>query len=504
MDHEDLASKLTDDGYDFVSDTDLCGDGDGLDSDPSDIPGGGTGFHGTHVAGIIAAATDNGIGVAGVGGATRIMPVRAMGLDGAGTLADVLQAVRYAAGMDNDSGTTPRQPADIINLSLGIYYHSKAAEDLFTQVIEERNIIVVAASGNHDTCQPNYPASYPGVLGVSAVIYDTIKAPYSNTSGTIDLAAPGGAYGSDGDNDHAILSTMADENGTAAYGYMEGTSMAAPHVSGVMALMKAVRPNLTSDEVQGWLTQSDLTDEQVSPGIHSFYGFGIINAEAAVTTAETGATPSLALVADPISLSFGTRSAPMYLKLSQVGSGAVTISDISGDEDWVVVEDYDTDDNGLGTYAARIDRSNYQLSRKGRYSAQLVITSSEGTKYVDVDVDKGNYDGGPEGDAGGQYVMLRNAQTEEIEYVTKVVNRCCGGEYNFRMKDVPAGEYYLIGGSDPDNDYNIGESTESKGFYPEYSSPQVITVKDDMDDLYFSTQYELDSSSGGFADGALR
>jgi serine protease len=499
MDHADLTDKLTDDGYDFVSDTDLCGDGDGLDSDPSDIPDGGTGFHGTHVAGIIAAATDNSTGIAGVGGATRIMPVRAMGLDGAGTLADILQAVRYAAGMNNDSGTTPQQAADIINLSLGIYYHSQAAEELLTQIIEERNIIVVAAGGNHATGQPSYPASYPGVIGVSAINRNSVLASYSNFGGTIDITAPGGYYNSEATVANGVLSTLADDSGATAYGYMQGTSMAAPHVTGVIALMKAVRANLTPGEVQGWLAEGGLSTNLGTQGWDDQYGYGLIDAEAAVITAETGTTPSLALNVDPISLNFGTRQTPMYLKTSQVGSGTITISDISSSNEWLTVESYDTDNNGLGTYAVKVDRSKSALSEEGSHSAQLTITSSAGTETVAVNVDTGNYDSSAEGNAGVQYVMLRNPQSGTIEYITEAVE-VSNGKYSFMLENVSAGEYYLVTGSNADNNDEFGGSTDSGGVYPNYSSPEVITVTEDMDGLDFSTQFWVDSSSDDSTD----
>ena len=135
LNHPDLTSRLTSEGYDFVSDPSRALDGNGIDPDPDD-PGdggpGGSSFHGTHVSGIIAAETDNDMGVTGVTWSTRIMPLRALG-QGGGTDFDILQAVRYAAGLDNDSGTLPAQKADIINLSLGGTSFSPAARDIFTR-----------------------------------------------------------------------------------------------------------------------------------------------------------------------------------------------------------------------------------------------------------------------------------------------------------------------------------------------------------------------------------
>ncbi|MBW2298544.1 MAG: S8 family serine peptidase, partial [Deltaproteobacteria bacterium] len=121
LSHPDIDKTRLVDGYDFISDTTISLDGDGIDPDPED-PGddmaGGSSFHGTHVAGTIAAATGNNIGVAGVARQCKIMPLRVLG-NGGGLSSDIRQAIYYSAGLDNSSGTKPQQRADIINLSLG-------------------------------------------------------------------------------------------------------------------------------------------------------------------------------------------------------------------------------------------------------------------------------------------------------------------------------------------------------------------------------------------------
>ncbi len=155
--HPDLAARLTETGYDFVSDPDSAMDGDGIDPDPSDAaaqnPGTGI-FHGSHVAGTIAAQTNNGVGVAGVGWNTRVMPVRALGKGGNGSNYDIMEAVKYAAGLPNDSGKVPAQKADIINLSLSGTSPSDWEQEVLDEVRAE-GIIVVAAAGN-TTVQPGH------------------------------------------------------------------------------------------------------------------------------------------------------------------------------------------------------------------------------------------------------------------------------------------------------------------------------------------------------------
>lgn len=163
------------------------------------------------------------------------MPIRVLGRGG-GTLYDVLQGVRYAAGLDNDSGRLPERPAEIINLSLASPVYDQVSALLFRE-LHAAGVIVVAASGNNGSTSCVYPACYDGVLSVSAVGPDGELAHYSNTGRAVDLAAPGGDQRrryTDG-----VLSTLSPAAGSA-YGYLQGTSMATAHASGVMALMKAV------------------------------------------------------------------------------------------------------------------------------------------------------------------------------------------------------------------------------------------------------------------------
>ena len=142
--HPDLAGQVVD-GFDFVSDPANAADGDGIDPNPEDSgQGSSTGasvFHGSHVSGTIAASGNNGLGVAGVAYRTRIMSLRALGADGSGTSYDVNQAVRYAAGLSNDSGQLPARRAAIINLSLGGPLAGAASRDLFQQVADADTIL---------------------------------------------------------------------------------------------------------------------------------------------------------------------------------------------------------------------------------------------------------------------------------------------------------------------------------------------------------------------------
>src|SRR3989344_3731664 len=293
LSHPDLAGQLIQ-GYDFISNLTNAQDGNGIDpnaDDPGDglIPGSSS-FHGTHVAGTVAASTNNGTGVAGVSWGARIMPLRVLGTQG-GTSYDIIQAVRYAARLPNDSGTLPVQRADIINLSLGSSAFSQSEQSEYTAA-RNQGVIIIAAAGNENTSRLLYPASYDGVVSVGAVGLNSAKAPYSNIGAALDVVAPGGDATSDLNGDgfpDGILSTLATDASGAivnTYQYYEGTSMAAPHMAGVAALMKAVHPGLTPLQLDLELASGGSTQDLGDPGRDDIFGHGLIDAVKAVQRAQ--------------------------------------------------------------------------------------------------------------------------------------------------------------------------------------------------------------------------
>src|SRR4028118_2051809 len=154
-------------GYDFVNDR----------IDASDDAG-----HGTHVAGTIAQSTNNNYGVAGIAYEASLMPLKVLGASGGGTVADIAEAIRYAA----DNG------ADVINMSLGGGGESKLMEDAIDYAYN-KGVFIVAAAGNADENSASYPARYPHVVGVAALDSVGVKAPYSNFGAGVDISAPGGS-----------------------------------------------------------------------------------------------------------------------------------------------------------------------------------------------------------------------------------------------------------------------------------------------------------------------
>lgn len=209
--------------------------------------------HGTHVAGIIAAESGNGVGIAGVAPKASIMPVKVLDKDGTGWMADVIDGIVWAA----DNG------ADVINMSLGGPDADFSAPAV--AYAQSKGVVVVAAAGNEGSGEASYPAALPGVLSVAAVVESESVATYSNWGSTIDIAAPGSH----------IVSTV-----PGGYESMSGTSMAAPHVAAVAAMVKSKAP---SADVASVLT-STAADAGPS-GWDAKYGAGIVDAFAAVSAA---------------------------------------------------------------------------------------------------------------------------------------------------------------------------------------------------------------------------
>lgn len=277
-------------GYDFISDASYSGDGDGYDADPTDVVAEDD-FHGTHVAGTIAAIANNGVGVAGVAPGAKVQPLRVLGYDG-GSEEDIIAAIRWAAGL-SVSGVASTNPtkASVINLSLGGAGRcSYALQSAINAAVAAGAAVVVAAgngdpSGNGVAISSTMPADCANVIRVTASTKAGALAPYSNY-GTSSLPATIAAPGGSGTAADWIVSTWHDPATDAeAYVGMAGTSMAAPHVSGVLALMRAVSPALTVGQLTSLLTS---TARSFSASCSTARcGAGIANAPAAVAAARS-------------------------------------------------------------------------------------------------------------------------------------------------------------------------------------------------------------------------
>lgn len=278
-------------GYDFISDAGAARDGDGRDADPTDMgnwsdpgechspEGKASTWHGTHMAGLIAARAGNRPGIVGLAPEAKLIPVRVLGRCG-GRSSDIADAIVWASGGDVPGVPRLARRADVINLSMGT---TGACGPLLRRAIEQArsrgSVIVTSAGNDQKNANTNTPANCPGVVSVAALGRDGAMASYSNF-GNVTLAAPGGHIGDRGADD--ILSTWdIGKRGRerSVFGYRGGTSVAAPQVAALVALMRSADPDITVDQV----TQQLVDNARPLPGpCPKGCGAGLMDAGATV------------------------------------------------------------------------------------------------------------------------------------------------------------------------------------------------------------------------------
>jgi len=504
--HPDLSSQLIA-GYDFVSNRDSARDGNGIDNNPDDpgdddIPGASS-WHGTHVAGTVAAASNNGIGGAGVAWNAKIMPLRALGKNG-GTSYDIIQAVRYAARLSNDSNTLPANKADVINLSLG-GYSSSAAEQSVYAAARNAGVIIAAAAGNETSSSPFYPAAYPEVISVSATNYQGTLASYSNFGSSISVAAPGGELRNDDNRDgkkDGVFSTVADDSSGSrqpSYDLYQGTSMASPHVAGVIALMKSAYPALSASDVDQLLQSCAITSKATSCNRDNQLGYGQIDAYRAVSEAlklaNGGTLPPrpVALQSSPAELVFGSDSS-LSFTLSNAGDLQPALLSVSEDADWLSITAASTDDKGLGSYSASVNRSGLS---DGYYNATIIVSDGSNSLNIPVYMQNGTVSNNS---MTQQYVLLEDSDCVEEQCVVKSIAALSNGRFSF--SGIAAGRYRLLAGSDIDVDNVICQAGETCGAYPSLGAEQIIELNANRSGVNFLIN--LNSNLGSSNQSATR
>lgn len=292
--HEDLAGQW-EGGYDFISRAANARDGNGRDSDPTDqgdwSAAYSSSWHGSHVAGTIAAATNNGKGVAGIAYGSKVVPVRVLGKSG-GTTSDIIDAMRWSAGITVRGVPANAYPAEVLSMSLGGSGKCTTAWKNAIKDIRAKGSVIVAAAGNsQQDASKSSPGNCDGVITVAATDRSGDLAWYSNYGSKVEISAPGGD--TSGTAENGILSTLNTGTKQAesdSYAFYQGTSMATPHVSGVVALMLSVNPDLTPDEVSDILqTSARPFAEGTTCATAGKCGAGILDAGAAVEAAAAAA-----------------------------------------------------------------------------------------------------------------------------------------------------------------------------------------------------------------------
>ncbi len=332
LDHPDLNGKIVS-GWDFANDDPIAQDDHG---------------HGTHVAGIATAETNNSQGVAGISWQAQIMPVKVLDNEGEGSYSDVAEGILWACN----------HGAKIINLSLGGSAYSSTFEDAVNQAYGS-GCLMVAAAGNGYGNGVDYPARFAAVMAVAATDQNDIRAGFSDYGLEVEVAAPG----------VDIYSTLWNDK----YGWKSGTSMAAPHVAGQAALVWSACPYLTHEEVRTVIQST--ADDRGPAGWDVYYGFGRINALAAVE----GISLSPILAVDPGQMIFladeNTGPWPQTLFIANDGP--------CGSLSWVVTDDaawLDADPlsgqasaSQLGQTTVTLDKS--VLTAGNTYLATITISS---------------------------------------------------------------------------------------------------------------------------------
>lgn len=408
FDHPDLAGKLHP-GQDFIEDRQLANDGDGRDADASD-PGDWTianecaagepafdsSWHGTQVAGLIGAATNNGLGLAGTAWNVKLLPVRVLGRCG-GDDSDILAGMRWAAGLSSDPVANPH-PARVINMSLG---SSGSCPASYRDAIAELNaagVVVVVAGGNDTGHAVSTPANCAGAVAVAGIRHLGTKVGYSNVGPQMAVAAPAGNCVNDYLPCLYPLLTSINSGSTApaantysdGFNYSVGTSFAAPLVAGTAALMLSYDPTLAPATVKSLLQASARrfpasgaaagTAACQAPGTAdqlecycttSTCGAGMLDAAAAMALVRAGAVPPPSAT---IGVSNRAPTAGASVTLDGSGSSATGGRTVAGWR-WSI-----TAGATLASFSGPTDQPAVALatSGAGTVTVQLTVTDSAG------------------------------------------------------------------------------------------------------------------------------
>jgi serine protease len=374
--HSDLAANIVP-GYDFIVDTAVSVDGNGRDADASDpgdgynanecgsgVPASNSSWHGTHVAGTIAAVTNNAKGVAGVAYGAKVMPVRVLGKCG-GYDSDIADAIIWASGGTVSGVPANSNPAEVINLSLGgSGACGSTTQSAINGAVSRGTTLVIAAGNDNINVSNASPANCNNVVAVGSITSTGARSSFSNYGALVDIAAPGSS----------ILSTLnagARTPGAESYASYSGTSMATPHVAGVVALIQSVSsPAKTPAQIEALLKSS----ARAFPSTPSQpIGSGIVNAKAAVDAAGGG----------------GGNVAPVANFTSSASGLTVAFTDTSTDSDGSIASRSWSFGDGTTSTATSPSKT---YSAAGTYSVSLTVTDNGGatnTKTGSVTVSTG-------------------------------------------------------------------------------------------------------------------
>ncbi len=315
--------------------------------------------HGSHVAGIAAAASNNGTGVAGISWGAKILPVKVLDAFGMGSVADLAQGIIWAA----DHG------ARVMNISSGTPELSQTLEDAVNYAHDTKGILIVSSVGNDGGFggfNPTYyPASFPNVVGVAATDSNDRRATFSERGPFVDVAAPG----------VSIVSCVLTGLGTPALGgdyeYLSGTSMSSPHVAGLAALIWSANTSLSNEQVAR-LIESTAVDLGL-PGQDTFYGYGRIDAYAAARAATSGIL-SMSAGSAKFLTELNARQSTRVLNIANLGGVSFDwTATISPTVPWLTVTPASGRVGQLSTRPVTLTASLTGISSAGAYTTSVIL-----------------------------------------------------------------------------------------------------------------------------------
>ncbi len=466
-------------GADMISDSSISNDGDGRDDDaedPGDDAAGGGSFHGTHCAGTVGAATDNSTGVAGVSWSGVVLPVRVLGIGG-GTSFDIIGGIQWALGLNVEGVSRNTRPADVLSLSLGGPGPTAAYEDIINDITAAGALVFVAAGNDNVDANTFTPAGVPGAITVGATNFAGGRASYSNYGTAIDIMAPGGELVDDRNGDgypDGVLSTV-----QRSFDFLQGTSMATPHMAGLGVLMKSLRPGITQPEAEQLIKDTMRTDSSLT--CTECGNAGLVDAAAVVAQLGTNANEPF-LSVSPSQVFFPKDENATVVTVRNSGGSGLTWTAAFREANAPF-----TLANTSGTLASR-ESIQVNLSVAADRNAQpsgfatLDIVAGNQTRTVQVRYEEAISRRRPQVDEAIVGALVRDGEDLKVakdsndDSAAVLAKRDDG--FEFKLQPLDEGEYLLVGITD-DNGNGTWDDGEGVGLYPDLASPEFVALPKD-------------------------